>query len=155
DFVRVTAAAGAPSEASAYWGYRMLEVAPGGSVSLAPHDGARGLLSVPGGNVWLEEPAPAPGKRVVVSWLPRPVEVTLRFVLPEQAGGYRLSAGRWIDVGDGGTLIARVEAAGGGARTTVEAVPATGNRGPQIELDELALAPAGMVRLTAARTVDP
>src|SRR5205085_3399370 len=113
------------------------------------------MLSVPAGNVWVEETASTPGKKVVVNALPRPVEVNLRFTLPVRAEGYRFAGGTVVDVGDGGTYLVRATAAPSGARTVVEAMPATGNAPPRILVEPLALGDEATVRLTAARTIDP
>src|SRR5207248_6620220 len=141
-------AAGAPWDRTAYWGYRMIEVSGDGRVSAPPWDGPRGMLSVPAGNVWVEETASTPGKKVVVNALPRPVEVNLRFRLPVRAEGYRFAGGTVVDVGDGGTYLARATAAPSGARTVVEAMPATGNAPPRILVEPLTLGDEATVRLT-------
>src|SRR5262249_42110439 len=52
DFVRVTAAAGAPVGPASYWGYRLFRATADGRVDTTPFDGARAMLSVPAGTVW-------------------------------------------------------------------------------------------------------
>src|SRR5262249_11186584 len=116
DFVRVTAAAGAPHDEKAYWGYRWLE-ARNGKLDATGYDRAHGMLSVPAGNVWSEETAPQ--KQTVVNGLVTPVDVTLRWKLPERPEGWRFhndAASRveipLADAGDGGTLFVRARAPG-------------------------------------------
>jgi len=170
EFVRVTAAAGAPSDGKAYWGYRLFEVAGGGRLSAQPYDGARAMLSVPAGNVWLDESAPVrPERRTVVSGHARPLEVSLRFRLPERPEGYRFSSGATlVDVGEGGTYFVRVQIpaapARGEARLSVDATPAAGNRPPAIAIEvaqtpvldaPVAVVAGQPVHLSGERTTDP
>ena len=171
DFVRVTAAAGAPHDEKAYWGYRWLE-ARGGKLDATPYDREHGLLSVPGGNLWLEDSAPAqngPVRKYVASGLVGlPVDVTLRWKLPERPEGWRFFtdvASRadipLADAGDGGTFFIRVRAPGAAhlgqlVRSVYVAEPAAGNHPPAIEVDAAGRIIAGQsVKLSAARTRDP
>ena len=181
DFVRVTAAAGAPHDEKAYWGYRWLE-ARGGKVDVTPYDAPHGLLSVPGGNLWSEDSATtttaittasttttltAATKKTVVNGLAGPADVTLRWKLPERPEGwhfYNDIASKadipLADIGDSGTMFIHVRAAGAHAgqptRSNYVAEPAAGNHPPAIEVDAAGRIIAGQaVKLSAARTRDP
>jgi 3',5'-cyclic AMP phosphodiesterase CpdA len=180
DFVRVTAAAGAPHDEKAYWGYRWLE-ARGGKVDVTPYDREHGLLSVPGGNLWSEETNHYErryfaGKdvgivsraQVIVNGLAMPIDVMLRWKpIEARPEGWRFfndvpdrAEIPLSDVGDGGVYFVRVHAPGAHAgqptRSTYVAEPAVGNHPPAIEVDAGGRIMAGQaVRLSAARTHDP
>jgi len=89
-FVRTTTAAAGVRD-DGYWGYRLVEASPAGTLDVSPYDRKLGMSSVPVGNFWVEtRPArPAP-TRILHSTLPRSLKVTLRYRLTYSAHrGYR------------------------------------------------------------------
>jgi hypothetical protein len=92
-FIKVTTAS-ASTTAGGYWGYRLVQARPNGTLDTSPF--AAGLSSVPSGNLWAERhaaPGP-PGGRIFTfhSGLPRPVKLQVQVALPLRPAGWRFSS---------------------------------------------------------------
>jgi hypothetical protein len=127
-----------------------------------PYARARGLYTVPAGKHWLEPAEPDHRERqTVVSAHARPMAVSLRFLLPARAEGYRFeAAGAQValaDVGEGSYFVHLTVPGGAGPRrTTVTASPATGNRPPVIAfaVDGRAALPGRPIEVAVGRPVE-
>lgn len=81
-----TAAAGCTGRG--YWGYRLLEV-KGRRITTADYDLAKGLPSVPVGNLWIKHTAGPPHDVHLTTHLPRPTRVVVQVTVPASEAGYR------------------------------------------------------------------
>ncbi len=90
-FIKVTTASAAPTSGG-YWGYRLLQVKPDGTLDTTPY--AATLKSVPAGNLWAERHAAPTGGRILTihTGLPRAVSIRLHVALPARPGGWRFSS---------------------------------------------------------------
>ncbi len=154
--VRVTTAASTPKSDRSYWGYRLTTIGPRGSSGLiyAP---ARGLASVPAGNLWLAGEGVEAGR--VIPGAPRDLLYLVHNGLAEPVSG-RLRA--YLDaLPQGWRFVADSAAAGAAVRLVDVGIGPTGRNIYYLEVDLPAapeLAPPAervpVVRVLARRARD-